>query len=197
MAGSHDPGESDGLGVHLSECLAAARGGDRNALERLIVQFYPRVLAYAERQMGARVRRFIDPEAVAQQALVEVLGGPERLPMEADEDLLLRYLYRNVTTCILQEVRKNRFHVGESQLLVGRERTADGSSTGAVTRADSARWIAELVMELPAELEEVVRLCGLEELSYVEAGRRLGLKADAVRKRYGRARELLLRRMGR
>ena len=48
---------------------------------------------------------------------------------------------------------------------------------------------------LPDKYAEVVRLCALDEMTFVEAGQVLGLGADTVRKRYERAREVLERKL--
>ena len=76
-----------------------------------------------------------------------------------------------------------------------RERSAGSDSRGSVTREDTVRWVHDLVEHLPEKYAQVVRLCALEELTFVEAGQRLGLAADTVRKRYERAREVLERKL--
>jgi RNA polymerase sigma factor (sigma-70 family) len=91
-------------------------------------------------------------------------------------------------------LRNHRRFVGESAspgVIPERSRSA-----GPVTAEDRRRWLEELVARLPEKYAEVVRLCGFEELSCVEAASRLGLEPDTVRKRYEVARQALARRLG-
>ncbi len=139
--------------------------------------------------MGAQVRRFVEPEAVAQLALEEVLAGLHRMKPRAGEDEVLRRIQRCVLSRVLQVVRKNKDHVGESRVPEVQQRELP--SMGDVTRDDQRAWVRRLVEHLPEPYREVVQLCALEELSFVEAGRRLETSPDTIRKRYNRANELL------
>jgi RNA polymerase sigma-70 factor (ECF subfamily) len=178
----------------MEDLIQTARAGHSGAVDALVRRFEPVALGFAQRAMGARVRRFVDPEAVAQAALQEVFLALERLPEGCDEEELRRRLHRCVRSRVLQDVRRNRAHVGESQ---APEDAGPWRTQGTVTRADERAWVRRLVLELPEPYAEVVQLCALEELSFVEAGRRLGLEADTVRKRYQRASALLRRTLER
>ena len=153
-----------------------------------------RELRASSPRLGAK--RWTDAEDVVQAVLIETLPQLETLPADADPDELLRRLYRTAGLRVKDAARKHRRQLGESVAPEAppsnRERAA---SMGAVTAADYQRWIHELVSRLPARYAEVVRMCAFEELSCVEAARRLKLEPDTVRKRYEVARQALDRRL--
>jgi RNA polymerase sigma-70 factor (ECF subfamily) len=176
----------------LGYCLARARKGDEEAVALLCGILGPRLRAHVARRMGPRVSRWIEPDDVVQQVLFELTRSFGALPPEADEAELLRRAYRTANSRILDALNKRDRDVGESAVPEhARERAQAFASTGSVTREDDRRWLHEFVARLPEEYREVVRMCALEELSYVEAARRLGMSSDTVRKRYNRARALL------
>jgi RNA polymerase sigma factor (sigma-70 family) len=85
----------------------------------------------------------------------------------------------------------------ESSLVLGRQLLASGSSPSQhVDRSDVARRVREAVARLSETDREVLVLRNFEGLSNAEIGFLLGLDADSVSKRHGRAllrlRKLLL-----
>lgn len=144
--------------------------------------------------MGARVRRWADPEDIVQRALIETMRSLGALPEGAGEEELLRRLYRTASTRIVDTLRSHRREAGESMLPKGvLEPAAAASVEGPVTRQDERRWLRELISRLPDTYRETVRLCALEGLTFAEAAEHLGLSEPAVRKRYERARQVLAR----
>jgi DNA-directed RNA polymerase specialized sigma24 family protein len=179
----------------IADAIEGARRGDARAIEALFAHFEPRIAAYVARSLGARARRWVGPAEVAQVAVFETLRSLALLPAVSEQELARR-LHQTARSRMRDAIRKHRREVGESvlaELDPGRARPAP--STGSVTRADARAHLARLLAELPDELSEAVRLCALEELSFVDAGRRVGLTADAVRKRYDRACSLLARKV--
>ena len=147
--------------------------------------------------MSTAARRWVDPEDVVQQALLEVLAplDPETAADLGDEELLRR-LQRAAWTRLVDDVRRHQGEAGESMHPVGAAGVAAGhSSDGPVTRDDDRRWLRGLVDQLPAGQREVVLLVAFEGCTHREAGERLGLTEDAVRKRYAKARVELERRL--
>ena len=164
-------------------------------MDALCERYRRRVLEYVRGQLRGR-DRWAQPEDVVQQVLSEVFGRLERLPDGADEGTLLRFLFRTAWLRSRDALRPHRGELGESAIASHlRERAAEHWTDGAVTREDERRWLHELVVRLPVRYAEVVRLCALDGMSYVAAAEELGLEADAVRKRYEKARSILRNRM--
>ena len=59
----------------IKDCIQAARAGDAESADTLCRHFAPRLHAYVTRHMGARVRRWADPEDIVQRALIETMRG--------------------------------------------------------------------------------------------------------------------------
>ena len=158
----------------------------------LVARFGPRLRAHVERRMGARVRRWVEPEDIVQRVLAEVLPGLPRPLDQVEDDEVLRRLQRVANHRITDAARKHAPEAGESAQPTPVDALGQPTpSVGPVTRADQDRWLQELVARLPDGYREVVQRCALEGQTFVEAAADLGLEPDAVRKRYHRARELL------
>lgn len=131
-----------------------------------------------------------------QGVLLETLRQLPALPPDAGADELLRRAQRTASCRVRDAARNHRALHGESVSPHGAaERAERERSVGAVTAEDRRRFLEELVARLPPKYADALRLCGLEELSFVEAARTLGLEPDTVRKRYDVARNALARRL--
>jgi RNA polymerase sigma factor (sigma-70 family) len=153
--------------------------------------------AYVGRRLPPRGRRWAEVDDVVQGVLLETVGELHELPADAGPDELLRRVQRIAGCRARDAARNHRRLVGESAGPAANGARVDRPrSMGPITAEDRRRWLEELVARLPEKYAAVVRLCGFEELSYVEAARRLGLEPDTVRKRYEAARAALARRLG-
>lgn len=169
--------------------LEAARAGEREATEALCMHFEPEIRAYIERKMGARARRWDDPEDLTQEVLSTILGTHADLPEGMDEDHLRGRLLRTAQLRIHSSLRTHKHDQGASVMPPGREELAGESHT--TTHREQRELILALVGLLPDTYREIVRLCALEELPFVEVARRLDMHEDTVRKRYDKARAIL------
>lgn len=145
--------------------------------------------------MSARARRWMDPEDLVQGVLIEIVRELPELPDDAGPEELLRRAYRTASLRVRDAVRNHHRLTGESNLRVNLSAANRSRSMGSITARDRRRWLEQLVARLPERYAQVVRLCGLEELSCMEAARQLGLQPDVVRKRYETARRALARRL--
>jgi RNA polymerase sigma-70 factor (ECF subfamily) len=66
---------------------------------------------------------------------------------------------------------------------------------GDLTRAESVERLRQAVLALPGHYREVVVLCELHEMSYVEAAEALGCAVGTVRSRLHRARAMLAEKL--
>ena len=66
---------------------------------------------------------------------------------------------------------------------------------GDLTRAETVEKLRQSVLALPAHYREVVVLCELHEMSYVEAADALGCAVGTIRSRLHRARAMLAEKM--
>jgi RNA polymerase sigma-70 factor (ECF subfamily) len=73
--------------------------------------------------------------------------------------------------------------------------TADLCPLEDLTRAETIESVRKAVLSLPAKYREVVVLCELQDVSYVETAEILGCAIGTVRSRLHRARALLLAKL--
>ena len=172
----------------LQRWIEAARAGERSAMGRLYEFLRPDLDTYLDRHMGDAVRRWINPDHLASEVLFETILALTALPQGAGKNEMLARLYQTAKSRIRNAVQKHRKCTGESAIPpAARQPSAPQPSCGTITREDNKSWLLQVVSQLKEEHCEVVRLCAIDDLSYVEAGQRLNLKPDTVRKRYGAA----------
>jgi RNA polymerase sigma-70 factor (ECF subfamily) len=75
------------------------------------------------------------------------------------------------------------------------QRSADLCPLEDLTRAETIENVRKAVLSLPAKYREVVVLCELQDVSYVETAEILGCAIGTVRSRLHRARALLLSKL--
>ena len=73
---------------------------------------------------------------------------------------------------------------------------ADVDVLGDLTRGERLEALRQAILNLPALYREVIVLCELHELDYVQAASAIGCPVGTVRSRLHRARALLVSKMG-
>src|SRR5260370_7526161 len=73
--------------------------------------------------------------------------------------------------------------------------TAKEDTLGDLTRGETIESVRQAVLALPPNFREVVLLCDLHEMSYVDAAAALDCAVGTVRSRLHRARGMLLEKM--
>jgi RNA polymerase sigma-70 factor (ECF subfamily) len=73
--------------------------------------------------------------------------------------------------------------------------TSDFCPLDDLTRAEAIESVRKAVLSLPPKYREVVVLCELQDVSYVETAEILGCAIGTVRSRLHRARALLLEKL--
>lgn len=189
-----EPPRSESNG--LEACLAALRSGESDAADRISRELRPLVEGYVRRHLSARARRWVEVDDVVQGILLETVRQLPELPADAGAGELVRRVQRTASCRVRDAARNHGALLGESASPRGEaERPERRGSVGEVTAEDRRRLLEALVARLQPKYADVVRLCGLEQRSFVEAGRALGLEPDTVRKRYETALKALARRL--
>ena len=171
----------------------AAAGGDRAALEALLVRHLPDLRAYVRLRMGPGVRARENESDVLQSVCREVLLGADRF-RHAGEGAFKSWLY---ATTLRKLVDRKAFHRAEKRD-VGRLEPADvGALTDAYRRfsspsqkalaADEIARLEAAFATLSDEYREVILLTRVVGLSRAEAAAEMGKTEDSVRNLLHRA----------
>lgn len=157
-------------------CLVEhARRGDRSAFGVLVERHQHAVVAYIHHLTGHR-ETALD---LAQETFVRALRAIGDRPPE----LTVRgWLYRIATNLAYDHFRRQRRFAWVPLYMVDHWTSTD--DTGAVEERELVRRVLQ---RLKPDERVVLLLCGLERLTYEEAAALLGGTAEAIRKRFARA----------
>ncbi|HUQ62808.1 MAG TPA: sigma-70 family RNA polymerase sigma factor [Acidimicrobiales bacterium] len=164
------------------ELLAAARRGDRDAIEALLRRHQPRLYAVCRRITGNPH----DAEDACQEAMVAIVRG---LGSFDGRSAFSTWVYRVTTNTCLDELRRRRRRPDPGiPDGMAEAATAGDPAEQAAARLDIDAALATLTPEFRAAV--VLRdLCGL---SYDEIAETLEIPAGTVRSRIARGRAALL-----
>jgi RNA polymerase sigma-70 factor (ECF subfamily) len=174
--------------------VAAAQGGDREALDRLLRRHQDQVYALARRLTGNHT----DALDATQEALVAIVRG---LPRFDGRSAFSTWVYRVATNACLDELRRRSRRSADPLPEVedpswqppGHAASGRSDPSGPVAdRIDIDRALATLPTDFRAPV--VLRdLCGLD---YAEIAEVLDIPPGTVRSRIARGRAALARSMG-
>ena len=184
--------------------IRRARGGDDEARDRLFRRYSGYALEVARGSLGTHLRRKVDPEDLAQSALVEVWRDFRRFDYRGLGSLD-RYVRKVVENKIRDKAAfwsaQRRDAALERPLVSGgvaettREMgiaSNDLSTTQVVSREETRDRVRRALKSLPESQGKALELFLLEGLSLKEVADRLGLPGpDAARMRVQRARKAL------
>lgn len=187
----------------LTGLLAAARGGNRRALDELLERCSPKLLGLIRLRLGA-LRSRLESQDVLQTTLLKAFSGLEALEGHGSRPLMAW-----LATIADNEIRdQTAFHRAQRRdMKLDEPLDATGgldvaSLKSAVRTVTSELVLRQDLLRLHALIEtldepqrEVVLLRSFEELGYREIGERLGRTADACRMLYARALAALVLRM--
>jgi RNA polymerase sigma-70 factor (ECF subfamily) len=180
------------------QLLDQFRAAQPTAFKTLETQYAEFLLRIVELRMDPRLRARFDPADVVQESLLEIFRRLddylERRPMP------FRLWLRQTTLERLQKLHRD--HLQTQRRTVGREvalpdhtswalaqclQSRGLSPSGQVSQDESVRRVREVLAELPEADREILLQRTVEGLSNGEIAFQLGVSAEAVSKRYGRA----------
>jgi RNA polymerase sigma-70 factor (ECF subfamily) len=169
--------------------VAAARDGDRAALEHLLRRHHDRVLLLCRRICRDRQ----DAEDAAQHALIAIVKGLPRFDSSAS---FSTWSYRVTTNACLDELRRTARRpvpatFEEHQQPSGTSAAIAADPGDEAIRAEDRRSLQQALDRLPDEFRLPVVLRDVAQLDYAEIAERLGVPAGTVRSRISRGRARL------
>ncbi len=136
-------------------------------------------------------------EEVTQEVFLLIAREPDRF--DPSQGTLAAFLFGVARNLVLRRNERGRVFVSIDG--AGGEPTAHESLIdrrdphGELDRNERIERVRRAVTSLPAHYREVVVLCDLEELSYIEAADALGCSVGTIRSRLHRARSILQERL--
>jgi RNA polymerase sigma-70 factor, ECF subfamily len=170
-----------------SELLQRASAGDEAAFVTLYRRRQGNVYRFALRMSGS--------EAVAEDVTQEVFLAllREAARYDATRSSLASYLFGIARNQVLRRLERERSYTPLPEYEDEEAGTlqAVDNPLGDLTRQEMIEAVRQAVLALPPHYREVVVLCDLRELSYLETAEALGCAVGTVRSRLHRARALL------
>ena len=182
-------------GYEEQTLLAALRGGDDRAYERLVNEHGGRMLAVARRML----RNDEEARDALQEAFLLAFRG---LPRFAGQSRLGTWLHRIVVNASLMKLRSRRAHPEESIEPLLPTFLDDGHSAVSygdwpesadllLERSEIRERVRSSIDRLPDTYRTVLLLRDIEELDTPEVAEALGISPNAVKIRLHRARQAL------
>lgn len=172
--------------------VTRAASGDRDALQRLLVQYHVALRSYVAGRIDADLRHRIDAEDVLQLAYVSAFGAVDRCQFSGPA-AFYRWLQSIVTSRLRDEqralrsqkraVHRERSHESAKttypQLA---ERLADGGNTPSqfAAKDEATAAVMSSLARLTEDQREVIRLRFLEGWPVTEVAARMGKTEAAV-----------------
>jgi RNA polymerase sigma-70 factor (ECF subfamily) len=165
--------------------------GDRDAFAAVYEKHQGTIFRFARFMTGCDAAA----EDVVQEVFLVLMRAPARYdPAQAS---LTTYLYgiarRQTRRRLLRERRFVALDNGGSR----HEPRAGGDVAGDLARRGDMQTLRRAILALPSRYREVVVLCELQDVSYVDAAATIGCPVGTVRSRLHRAKRLLLDRVTR
>lgn len=169
------------------ELLRLMQNGDEDAFVLLYRRCHTGIFRFVLQMCGSPALA----EDVTQEVFLVLIRGSESF--DSSRGSLNAFLYGVARNQILNRLRRERFYVPLEP--DGSVEQSTSKPLDELTRTEMVDSVRRAVLSLPERYREVVVLCDLEELSYVESAQILGCAVGTVRSRLHRARSLLLEKL--
>jgi RNA polymerase sigma-70 factor (ECF subfamily) len=173
-----------------AELLRLTLAGDESAFTALFRRRQTGVYRFALHMSGSEA---LAEDVVQESFIVLMRDGHNFDPARGS---VAAYLYGIARNHVLRAFERERALVpldadGAGEEAVFPDLVAADDPLGDLTRGEMIEKLRQAVLALPAHYREVVALCELQELSYVEAAAALDCAVGTVRSRLHRARAML------
>jgi RNA polymerase sigma-70 factor (ECF subfamily) len=190
--------------------LHLARGGDRDALGRLLDLYRNYLGVLARVGIGRRLQGKVDDSDLIQDTFMEAYRHFDRFRGASEADLMawlrqilagrldkvVRHYYGTRRRDIRLEQELAMRINQSSQALDGGLAACGSSPSQQAERREQAVLLADALQRLPEHYREVIILSHLEGLSFPEVARRMDRTLDSVKNLWARALGKLRRGMG-
>jgi RNA polymerase sigma-70 factor (ECF subfamily) len=178
-----------------AELVAAAKAGDRRALDRLLRNHYDRVFAVCRHLLGNQA----DAADAAQNAMISAVRGLARFDGNA---AFSTWIYRIATNAALDELRRrsrrplliDQRATGDTDLVT--ERVVDRTAGEAYDTVEDRMLVGPALATIRDDYRAAVVLRDVADLDYAEIAEVLDIPPGTVRSRIARGRAALAGALG-
>lgn len=169
--------------------VAAAQGGDRNALDQLLRRHYDRIHAVCRRIAGTTR----DADDACQEAMIKIVRN---LPRFDGRSSFGTWAYRIATNASLDELRKRNRRPGLTLVDDNApSEPVDPRAAGRVEDIADRLLLDSALAELPDDIRAAVVLRDVANLDYAEIAEALDVPVGTIKSRISRGRAALARRL--
>ena len=185
------------------DLVLRAQGGDKEALNRLLERYYPRVLRVVRMRLGSRLRECLESGDIRQEAFMAAVGALDNFEMR-EEASLVNWLSKLVERQIIAAAdrfgakkRDRRRNVSLTSSIADTEGPGgagtlpDAKSPGpldAIADGEEQRIVEECVAQLPERYRELIILRNYTGASWEAVAEETGHpSAAAARMMHARA----------
>lgn len=177
-----------------ADLLDMLRVGDESAFVALYRRRQPGIYRFVLRMSGSASIA----EDVTQEVFMQLMHGNGNF--DAARGSIQSYLFGIARNQMLRRIERERGFFPIAQDDETDSRTAEiliapHNPLVDLTRRETIESVRQAVLALPAHYREVVVLCDLHEMSYLEAAEVLGCAIGTVRSRLHRARAILVEKL--
>jgi RNA polymerase sigma-70 factor (ECF subfamily) len=166
--------------------------GDEDAFTQLYRRRQAGVYRFALEMSGSQTLA----EDVTQEVFIVLMRDAGRY--DPDRGSLSAYLYGIARNHVLRKLEQDRPYVpfidrsADAEEITPQAMIAEGDPLTELTRGEAIQELRDLILSMPPRYREVVVLCDLNEMSYVDAAAVINCAVGTVRSRLHRARALLI-----
>jgi RNA polymerase sigma-70 factor (ECF subfamily) len=177
-----------------NELLQSMLAGDEESLAALYRRRQQGIYRFALQMCGSKT---VAEDVTQETFMVLIREGRTFDPSRGSLNAFLIGVARNH---VLRRLRRERFYAGmaedsEGDVKENQDLLASAGPLEDLTRLERIESVRRAVLALPERYREVVVLCDLEEISYLEAAEILGCAIGTVRSRLHRGRALLIEKL--
>ena|SRR5437016_5544869 len=175
------------------DLLRLMTAGDEDAFALLYKRRQGNVYRFALQMSGSQAIA----EDVTQEVFIVLMREAARY--DPNRGSLAAYLYGIARNYVLRRIEQDRMFVQFLDLPGEEEMTnamvVEGDPLTDLTRNEMIEELRQSILSMPPRYREVVVLCDLHEMSYIDAAGIIGCAVGTVRSRLHRARALLVERL--
>lgn len=164
--------------------IARAKKGDAEAFSALVEAYETSVYRLALRMCG----NAHDAEEVTQEAFLAAWKG---LPAFRGESKFSSWLYQLTSNAAIDFLRREKRHRGATPIEEEVDLAAPGTPQQAAEEAELREALQQALDALTPEHRQIFLLRQMQQMSYEEIGRLLGLESGTVKSRLSRAKKQL------